>query len=103
DLLYDLDQDPHELNNLIDNPEYDDVARSLKSELMTRWDPEKINDYCLQSQKERLFIQKTTGGDPNWAYCARAGDRERFIRNDSAVGTKAKARYPFVEPTPFIK
>jgi N-sulfoglucosamine sulfohydrolase len=31
--LYDLDQDPHETNNLINNPEYKDVLRSLKKQL----------------------------------------------------------------------
>ena len=31
--LYDLDKDPHEMNNLIDNPEYQGVLRSLKRQL----------------------------------------------------------------------
>ena len=42
-----------------------------------------------------------TGGEPTWAYVVRAGDDERYVRNASAVATKAAARYPFVEPTPF--
>ncbi len=29
------------------------------------------------------------------------GYGDRFVRNDSAVGIRIKARYPFVEPTPF--
>lgn len=103
DLMYDLDNDSHELSNLIGQPDYVVSAEQLKQELLSDWDPELINQECIQSQKERLFIQKTTGGDPNWAFCARSGDGERFIRNDSATATKAKARYPFVEPTPFIK
>ncbi len=103
DLMYDLEDDPDELNNLIGHSDYLDVANQLKSELLSDWNPESIYQACIQSQKERMFIQKSTNGDPNWAFCARSGDGERFIRNDSAVGTKAKARYPFVEPTPFIK
>ena len=103
DLMFDLDKDPDELNNLIGNPAYEDVANALKAELMEDWDPEAVNQACIQSQKERLFIQQATDGNPNWAYCARNGDEQRYIRNDSAVGTKAKARYPFVEPTPFLK
>jgi len=31
--LYDLDKDPYEMNNLVDNPEYQDVSRSLKRQL----------------------------------------------------------------------
>ncbi len=29
------------------------------------------------------------------------GDDARYVRNASAVGTKARSRYPYVEPTPF--
>ena len=101
DLMYDLATDPKELTNLIGHPDYTDTEQRLRSELLEDWNPEKINEACVQSQKERLFIQKTTGGEPNWAFCYDSQDTQRYIRNDSAVGTKAKARYPFVEPTPF--
>jgi choline-sulfatase len=103
DLMYNLETDPLELENLIGNPEYVDSETNLRTEVLADWDPDSINDACIQSQKERLFIQKTTGGNPNWAFKYRPDDGERFIRNDSAVGTKAKARYPFIEPTPFLK
>ncbi len=103
DLMYDLKNDPLELNNLIGNPEFADIENQLRDEIFKDWDPELINAACIQSQKDRLFIQKTTGGTPNYAFKFRPDDGERFIRNDSAVGTKAKARYPFVEPTPFDK
>ena len=103
DLMFNLETDSNELDNLVDNPAYASVAQKMKDELLADWDPQKIYDACIQSQKERLFIQKTTKGMPNWAYCACQGDGQKYIRNDSAVGTKAKARYPFVEPTPFIK
>lgn len=102
-LMFNLETDPHELSNLIGNPDYSDSEKLLKAEVLTGWDPDGINTACLQSQKERLFIQKTTGGMPNYAYKFRPDDGERYVRNDSAVGTKAKARYPFVEPTPYIK
>ena len=101
DIMYDLAADPQELHNLIGNPEYADMEQQLRSELLADWNPDEINAACIQSQKERLFIQKTTGGEPNWAFCYDSQDTQRYIRNDSAVGTKAKARYPFVEPTPF--
>ena len=103
DLMYDLDNDPHELNNLIGNPDYLEIAEQLKVELLSDWNPDEINEKCIQSQKERLFIQSATDGNPNWAFCYDSDDSNRFIRNDSAVGTKAKARYPYIEPTPYIK
>ena len=103
DHFYDLDADPNELENLAGTAKHKELLESLRAELFSDWDPESINAACLQSQKERLFIHKTTGGDPNWAFRFRPDDGERFIRNDSAVATKAAARYPFVEPTPFLK
>ena len=103
ELMYDLETDPNELNNLIGDKKYKDIHEALKDELLSNWNPDLINSQCLQSQKERLFIQQVTKGYPNYAYRYRPDDKERYIRNDSAVGTKAKARYPFIEPTPFIK
>ena len=103
DLMYDLAADPLELDNLIGRTEYAAIERDLREEVLRGWDPEAIYDACVQSQKERLFIHRTTGGEPNYAYEYRSGDGERYVRNDSAVGTKAKARYPYVEPTPFVR
>ncbi|MCA1741499.1 MAG: DUF4976 domain-containing protein, partial [Bacteroidales bacterium] len=31
--LYDLGKDPHEMNNLIDDPEYDSIERDLRKRL----------------------------------------------------------------------
>ena len=101
-LLYDLDKDPHELSNLAGNAAYERTYRSLLLELLRDWDPDAIHEACIQSQKERAFIHRATDGEPNWAYCAKPGDDKRFVRNESAVETKAKARYPYVKPTPFL-
>lgn len=103
DLMYDLGNDPLELHNLIGEPAHAAAAAELRAEVLRGWDPDAIRDACIQSQQARLFIHRTTAGDPNWAYRYRPDDGARFIRNDSAVGVKAKARYPFVEPTPFRK
>ena len=100
-LLYDLDRDPLEIDNLAGRPETAEIEARLAAEIMQDYDPEAVNEACIQSQKERLFIQKATDGIPSWAYIARTGDDARYVRNASAVGAKAAARYPFVEPTPF--
>ncbi len=100
-LLYDLANDPLEIDNLAGQPELSDVEARLAAEILDGWDPEAVNAACIQSQKERLLIQQATDGIPSWAYVARAGDDARYVRNASAVGAKAAARYPFVEPTPF--
>ncbi len=100
-LMYDLAKDPLEEENLAGRPEVAEAETRLAAEIMDGWDPDAISAACIQSQKERMFIQNASGGEPSWAYVARAGDDLRYVRNASAVGTKAAARYPFVEPTPF--
>jgi len=100
-LLYDLDKDPLEVENRAGQPETADIEAKLAAEILDGWDPEVVNAACIQSQKERLFIQKATDGVPDWAFVARAGDDARYVRNASAVAAKSAARYPFVEPTPF--
>ena len=67
DLMYDLGADPLELDSLIGRPEYAAIESELRGEILHDWDPEQIYDACIQSQKERLFIHKSTGGEPNYA------------------------------------
>ncbi len=100
-LLYDLETDPTECDNLAEQAQFASLVADLQAAVLEDWDPEAISAQCIQSQQERLFIQKTTGGEPNWAFRYRPDDEARYIRNTGAVDTKAKARYPFVAPTPF--
>lgn len=100
-LLYDLAEDPLELNNLAGTVAVKEIELGLHTELMTGWDPDVIHARCIQSQKERMFIHRATDGAPTWAHVSRIGDDARYVRNASAVGTKARSRYPYVEPTPF--
>ncbi len=100
-LLYDLASDPLELRNLSGADEARGIESALHAGLMHGWDPDEINTLCIQSQKERMFIHRATDGSPTWAHISRIGDDARYVRNASAVGTKARSRYPYVEPTPF--
>lgn len=100
-LLYNVKLDPLELDNLIDNPDYEETARSMLEILLSDWNPEQINRTILESQKVRMFLKEATNGNPNWAYWAKPGDEKRFVRNDGAAPTKARARFPYVEPVPF--
>ncbi len=100
-LLYNTSEDPLELENLAGRPETADIEAELTRDILKDWNPEAINEACIQSQKERLFIQGATDGEPTWAYLSRQDDAGRYVRNSGAVQAKQKARYPFVEPTPF--
>jgi len=103
DLLYDLAADPDELTNLAADAAHSKKCDELRCALLTDWDPDSVNARALQSQRNRRFIQETTGGEPTWAFKLREDDDRRYIRNSGAGPTKAKARYPFVAPPPIGK
>ncbi len=100
DLLYDLEADPDELTNLAEDAAYAEIRDALRSALLADWDPQEINTRVLQSQADRLFIQKVTEGEPTWAFKLRPDDDRRYVRKAGAVQTKAKARYPFIALPP---
>jgi choline-sulfatase len=103
-LLFDLESDPDELSNLAGQAPWQDVEARLRAMALHDYDPQDIRARVMASQKRRLFIKgvderSTLAG--NWAYEARPGDAQRFVRGGGLAGgehaTKARARYPFVE------
>lgn len=100
-LLYNLADDPKELNDLAGQAEYAPLQQAMHDELLDGWDPEDISRRAIQTQKERFLIKEATDGIPTWGYDAKVDSDKRYVRNAGAVQTKAKARYPFIEPTPF--
>lgn len=102
DQLFDLESDPLELNNLADTPDYAAIQAELKAICLDGWDPEDIKRRAIATQKERWLIKNTTNEqDDSWAYEVKHSKDARYVRHIGAVQTKAKARYPYVEPTPF--
>lgn len=104
ELLYDLKTDPDEIKNLINEPLYAEIAEELRLIAFKNWDPNILKKIIQKDQERRLFIHKTTNGVPTWVNMVRIDDAERYVRNGSAADTKAKARFPFVNPAkPDIK
>ena len=53
--LYDYEDDPHALNNLIDNPKYKDVVIELRKQLKIQMI--KTNDYVLPAFEDKSNIE----------------------------------------------
>ena len=92
DILYDLASDPLELDNKA--PALPEVCARLRARALDGWDAEAINGRILHSQRQRLFINRVTGGDPVWAWKVFENDDRRYVRKAGAIQTKALARLP---------
>ncbi|MEM7128398.1 MAG: choline-sulfatase [Chloroflexota bacterium] len=55
-ILYNLAQDPDELENLAGNSDYTDVEAALIDELHQQWDVDALHQQVLQSQRQRQLI-----------------------------------------------
>lgn len=98
ELLYNIDEDPREVDNQVDNPDCADIVAELQAIALDNWNPAELRIKIRKDQERRLLIHKATGGEPTWVNIVRTNDNERYIRNAGAADTKAKARLPYVPP-----
>lgn len=102
-VLFDLEADPDELNNLAGNPAVAATQAALHDRLVLGWNPEQVHERILASQRRRLFlaeVQASSERYSNWAYQPHVDESRRFIRGSGSAGptaVKGRARYPFVE------
>jgi choline-sulfatase len=97
-LLFDLETDPLELHNLINDPAYAKIATELQAICTADWDREAMYNKIAADQRRRLKVHSSSGGEPTYVNIVRADDANRYIRNAGAADTKARARLPFVAP-----
>jgi len=97
-LLYNVADDPREL----DNKSGDDAHAAIESELhataMDGWEADYYFTEIAADQQRRLMIHDVTDGDPTYVNIVRSDDDRRYIRNAGAAETKARARLPYVAP-----
>jgi len=94
--LYDVAADPNELNDLTKAPAYADTLAELRGLARAMWDRDSIDATIRQSQQNRRLIHSATGGDPTYVHGVQLDDHKRYVRNDGAADTKARARLPRV-------
>ncbi len=81
--LYDLKNDPAELNNITSKPDYREVAQHLNDIVMNHHDPEKLHQAILESQKRRrlVFNAAMQGKRTSWDYSPIRDASSQYMRN----------------------
>lgn len=103
-LLFDLESDPHEMDNLAGTASHATIEARLHARIIQDWNPPEVHARILDSQKRRLFLADVQGSSPlygNWAYQPFTDESKRFIRGSGGAGptaVKGRARFPFVTP-----
>jgi choline-sulfatase len=102
--LYNLETDPHELQNLAGHSEYEDVRAAFKAELMARWDLPALNRAILASQRRRRLVSGAlmTGHHTAWDFQPHQDASQQYMRNHLLLDDlERRARFPTPEmPVP---
>ena len=83
DQLFDLEADPHELNNLADDPAHAGTLNTLRAKSEARWNLETFDAEVRASQARRWVVYEALrqGGYYPWDYQPLQKASERYMRN----------------------
>jgi len=100
DQLYDLSQDPDEIDNMAGRPQAADLLARLRQQVGARWDLSALHQRVLGSQRRRRFHfdAEMRGAHRAWDYQPVQDASRRFMRNTIELDTlEAMARFPRVD------
>ena len=83
DQLFNMEEDPHELNNLAGEPEQAGTLMALKTKSELRWDLAKFDQDVRESQARRWVVYEAlrNGSYYPWDYQPLQKTSERYMRN----------------------
>ena len=100
-MMFDLEIDEAELNNLCLDKNYTEQARDMENEILKRWDPVQLKEDIIASQRRRHFVQKVLvkGNCKPWDFQPTFDASKQYLRTgNSPTAIKGLARHPFVSP-----
>jgi len=97
DQLYDLSDDPDELQNLALTSEHAARVREFRAEVARRWDLPALHAAVIASQQSRRFVYAAlrAGRHTPWDFQPLRDASRLYVRNDQDLGDlEAMARFP---------
>lgn len=103
-MMFDLDNDPGERDNLAGKAEYAEREDCFKALIEQTWDYDALETDVLRSQKRRLFVQQCLmkGKWTGWDHQPFEDATRAYVRgaiDPNTTATKARRRLPYVTPT----
>ncbi len=97
DLLFDLQADPRELNNLAQMPQHQQRVDALRAEVARRWDLPSLNARVLDSQRRRRLVYASLqhGKRTGWDHQPLVDASQQYMRNHVDLDDlERRARFP---------
>ncbi|MDX6521578.1 MAG: choline-sulfatase [Gaiellales bacterium] len=86
DRLFDLDADPHELDDLAGRPEHAPLLEAFRAEVGRRWDLAELERLVLASQRRRRIVAAALarGAHTPWDFQPHTDASVQWVRGDAA-------------------
>lgn len=87
ELLFDLEADPHEWKNVLEDPEYAEVAAELREYCLRDWDGSAENIAIRSSQRRRTFLNQalSEGLYTSWDYQPIVDAKRTYVRRKQGM------------------
>ena len=95
--LFDLDKDPNELDNLIENTDYKSTIQSFRDTIGSTWNLDRFDQDVRESQAKRKVVYEALrkGGYYPWDFQPLKQASERYMRNHMDLNIlESSRRYP---------
>ena len=98
-LLFNVEEDPHEMNNLANDPDFAKWVDAFEKEVSVKWDEAALTEQIISSQKRRRFVldaQLKVDPRPRWNHDEEPGEDVIWYRGEGSYNEWA---FDYMSPT----
>lgn len=101
--LYDVEKDPHELNNLAQQADFQKLRQNFYEEVHQKWNPKVLYQEILDNQRRRRFVHSalSQGTHVSWDFQPHQDASQRYMRSHMDLNVLERtSRFPSPEIPP---